>query len=176
MGDLVRRLRLRALYHRHFSGKRQERQFLSSLSFFVTFAVTRTITHAIRRNVGPFHNVSRGGLHIHHLVWGIFGLLAVGYLWLDQIGGGAEDASPAASRLTALLYGAASALTLDEFALWLRLEDDYWNREGRASIDAVVLFASLLSVGLWGRWFFRDVARELLRAADAVSRHGYRRA
>jgi len=27
-----------------------------------------------------------------------------------------------------LLYGVGAALTLDEFALWLRLEDVYWAR------------------------------------------------
>lgn len=29
------------------------------------------------------------------------------------------------SRLTALIYGEGAARTLDEFALWLRLEDVY---------------------------------------------------
>ena len=154
---------LRSIYSAHFSGRRQERQFLSSMSFFATFAITRGITHAIRRDIGPFHNETRGGLHIHHLVWGIFGLLGVGYLWLDQVGTGMEQSSAQGSRATALLYGAGAALTLDEFALWLHLEDVYWAKQGRDSVDAVVLFASLLSVGFWGRWFFRDVAREALR-------------
>ena len=55
----------------------------------------------------------------------------------------------------ALLYGAGAALTLDEFALWLNLEDVYWSQEGRASIDAVILFGALLSAGIWGRGFLR---------------------
>src|SRR5689334_9049874 len=128
---------LGSIYHAHFSGRREERQFLASLSFFTTFAATRAITHAIRRDVGPFHNISRGVLHIHHLVWGIFGLLGVGYLWMDQVGTGMEQTSVATSRGTALLYGASAALTLDEFALWLHLQDDYWTKQGRDSIDAV---------------------------------------
>lgn len=154
---------MRSIYLKHFSGRREERQFLSAVSFFVTFGITRAITHAIRRQIRPFHNVSRGGLHIHHLVWGIFGLLGVGYLWLDQIGTGLEHASVNGSRATSLLYGTAAALTLDEFALWLHLDDVYWAKQGRDSVDAVVLFASLLSVGFWGRWFFRDVANEVVR-------------
>jgi hypothetical protein len=154
---------IRSIYLKHFSGRREERQFLSSVGFFVTFGVTRAITHAIRRNLGPFHNVSPDGLHIHHLVWGIFGLLGVGYCWLDQVGTGMEESSLQGSRATALFYGAAAALTLDEFALWLHLEDVYWAKQGRDSVDAVVLFASLLSVGFWGRWFFRDIANEVLR-------------
>ncbi len=56
-----------------------------------------------------------------------------------------------ASRLMALLYGAAAALTLDEFALWLNLRDVYWAREGRASFDAVTLFGALLVIGWLGR-------------------------
>jgi len=53
---------------------------------------------------------------------------------------------------------------LDEFALWLRLEDVYWAREGRESIDALILFGALLAVGLWGGRFFHALAREAARA------------
>jgi hypothetical protein len=49
-----------------------------------------------------------------------------------------------------LAYGAGAALTLDEFALWLNLEDDYWTGKGRESIDAVVMFGSLLAIGALG--------------------------
>jgi hypothetical protein len=49
---------------------------------------------------------------------------------------------------------------LDEFALWLNLEDVYWAREGRASIDAVILFGALLSIGVWGGGFLRALLRE----------------
>jgi hypothetical protein len=41
-------------------------------------------------------------------------------------------------------------MTLDEFALLLHLEDVYWVREGRASIDAVILFGGVISAGFWG--------------------------
>jgi hypothetical protein len=61
-----------------------------------------------------------------------------------------------------LLYGAGAALTLDEFALWLNLEDVYWARQGRESIDAIVLFGSLLLIAIWGGGFFRAIGREFL--------------
>ena len=83
-------------------------------------------------------------------------LLVVGYLWLVQIG--MERGS--GSRLTALAYGVGSALTLDEFALWLNLQDVYWASEGRESIDAVVLFGAFLAMGLWGHPFFTALVRE----------------
>jgi hypothetical protein len=54
-------------------------------------------------------------------------------------------------------------LTLDEFALWLRLKDVYWSREGRESVDAVVIFGGLLSVGVWGAPFIHALLRESAR-------------
>jgi hypothetical protein len=145
----------------HFRDARRERLFLASVSFFASFVVVRAITHAIRAGVGPFRNVGAGGMHLHHLVWGILLLLLVGYLWLARVGTGDEGDGRWPSRLTALGYGTGAALTLDEFALWLRLEDVYWAREGQVSIDAVILFGALLSIGLWGRPFFLALLREL---------------
>jgi len=72
---------------------------------------------------GPIHDVVVGGMHLHHVVLGILLLLGVGYLWLAQVGTGIGRSLDWPSRLTALLYGVGAALTLDEFALWLRLED-----------------------------------------------------
>ena len=158
----------RELYALHFRDPRRERLFLSSLTFLVTFASIRAITHAIRSGVGPFHDVRSHGAHIHHLVWGIALLLFVGYLWLAQIGTGKESSRSSASATTALLYGAGGALTLDEFALWLNLQDVYWTNEGRESIDAVLIFGSLLSAGVWGGPFLRALARESLRGLRKV--------
>jgi hypothetical protein len=107
----------------------------------------------IRANVGPFHNVSSGGLHIHHLVWGILLLLIVGYVWLIEVGTGSNWIA----SVSAIAYGAGAALALDEFALWLNLQDVYWSDKGRQSIDSVVIFISALSVGIWGGPFVREV-------------------
>ena len=151
------------LYRRAFHDTRRERLFLSSVSFFTTFAATRTITHAIRDGVGPFHNLSAGGRHLHHLVFGISDCSGSGYLWLIHI----EQNRATVKGMTRLqssirsCYGGASALTLDEFALWLDLEDVYWSKQGRASVDAVVLFGGVLSIGLWGRPFFKELFKEL---------------
>ena len=150
---------LSELYRFHFKSERRERLFLASLGFLVTFAAVRGITAMIRAGVGPLHNVSAGGTHIHHLVWGILLLLAVGYVWLSEIGVG----SSWVASLTAVAFGVGAALTLDEFALWLNLQDVYWEQQGRESIDAVLLFGALLSVGIWGGPFIRGVAQEVLR-------------
>src|SRR6266849_5983373 len=132
---------LSELYRFHFHNERRERLFLASLAFLLTFGIVRAITISIRAGVGPFHNVSAGGTHIHHLVWGIAILIVVG-----------------------------SALTLDEFALWLNLQDVYWDRQGRVSVDVVLIFAGLLSVGIWGGPFFNGLIRTLLRLERSVGR------
>ena len=162
-------------FERHFRDHRHERQFLSSVGFFVAFAVARAVTHTQRARARQPHKLWLGKLgplgsigqrrhpHRHHLVWGILLLLANGYAWLFQFGTGHGRSSRRASRLTSLLYGIGSALTLDEFALWLNLEDEYWAREGRESIDAVALFGALLSAGLWGEPLWRELARGVTR-------------
>ena len=145
---------MRSLYDKHFCDRRKERQLFSTGAFFVTFATVRGITHAIRAERGPFKNITPGGRHIHHMTFGIIGLLTVGYLWLLEVG---TNEQRRASRVTSLAYGSGAALTLDEFALWLNLADDYWTKQGRESIDAVVLFGSLLSLSVLGKGFLREL-------------------
>ncbi len=157
--------RLRALYRRYFREPRRERLFLASLVFFVAFAVTRIVTHTARARGGGFFSVNFGDTHVHHLVWGIMLLLLVGYLALIQAGNGTDPPSLTGGRIAALLYGLGAALTLDEFALWLNLQDVYWEKQGRASIDAVALFGALISAGFWGGPFLRAVGRQLGRLA-----------
>jgi hypothetical protein len=103
---------------------------------------------SITHHFGPFGYVEMGGHHIHHLVWGIFLLLISGYAELTEVAAGDDSLSIILSRLLALTYGAGAALTLDEFALWLNLDAAaYWSRQGRESIDAVVLFGAMLAMG-----------------------------
>lgn len=154
--------RLRAIYKERFPDIKRERLFLGSLGFFVTCFVVRGITIAIHKNIGPFHDVSMHGRHIHHMVWGILLLLIVGYCWLTEVGTGTAQGSwPIAARITATLYGVAAALILDEFALWLNLSDVYWQREGRESYEAMALFGSLLAVGMFGGPLLKGLIREI---------------
>jgi hypothetical protein len=102
-------------------------------SFLVTFLVTRSVTHAIRAGRGPFRNVAVGGVHVHHEVYGIFLLLGSGTAEFSY-----RPGRPWVYALAAL-FGIGAALTLDEFALWLHLDDVYWSREGRSSVDAVLV-------------------------------------
>ena len=101
----------------------------------LTFLFVRLNTRLIRAKVSWwFHDIeSEGGLHVHHMVIGVVLMVASGLgliaflpqgLWL---------------QLVALVFGAGVALTLDEFALILRLQDVYWTSEGRLSVDAVIV-------------------------------------
>lgn len=154
--------KLRRIYEKHLGETRRERLFLASLGFFVSALVVRGITVAIHYDIGPFHDVSMGGRHIHHMVWGILLLLFVGYLWLVQVGTGLPDSSAWVGRLCSMVYGVAAALTLDEFALWLNLKDVYWQRQGRESYEALALFGGVLAIGIFGAPLFRAMVRDFL--------------
>jgi hypothetical protein len=157
---LLHLTKLGHIIHQQIPDRPQRRLFLASIGFFITFLAVRLLVASITHHVGPFGYVQMGGLHIHHLVWGILLLLLTGYGELTEV---ADRDTPIAillSRLLALTYGIAAALTLDEFALWLNLDAAaYWSRQGRESIDAVVLFGALLAMGTWGAPLFRRLLR-----------------
>lgn len=107
------------------------------IAFVATFAITRGVTLMIRAGKGPFHDNVRGGVHVHHLVYGIFAMMlaALAEFALRPAGPWYE--------VLAGLFGVGAALTLDEYALWLHLGDVYWAREGRKSVDLVVHAAAI---------------------------------
>jgi hypothetical protein len=131
----------------HFEpGSDRTAAFLVFVGFLVSFIFIRTSARLMRSPKVPWWpgSVVAGGLHIHHLVWGIVLLLLMGFL-----GFALESQSPW-TEIAAGLFGIGAGLTLDEFALWLRLKDVYWSDQGRTSIDAVViaaLFGGLVVLG-----------------------------
>lgn len=134
---------------------------VATLGFVATFAAVRGLTYSIHVGIGPFHDVSTGGTHIHHMVWGILLLLAAGYLRLLHDGSGAQKSWGWSGRLMAAAYGAGAALTLDEFALWLNMRDVYWQLLGWESISAVSIFAGVLLTAVWGPPLVQAAARVL---------------
>jgi hypothetical protein len=107
----------------------QRSVLVSWLAFTGTFAAVRGVTSSIRAGRGPFSNLSVGGEHLHHYMWGI-GLLA-------GVGAVAIRGDERARRhpVVAVCYGSGLALVVDEFALLLDLRDVYWARQGRISVD-----------------------------------------
>ena len=165
------------LYRHYIIDAGKQPQALILLSFLITFLVIRAITYQIHnrqsqtsqsqtsqnqssksqnRHKFGFHDVVIGGTHIHHLVWGILLLLGVGYSAI------AFHPMPSPEGL-AMLFGIGAALTLDEFALWLQLKDVYWSRDGRWSVDAVIVVAALVALNLLGWSFIQASGREIVR-------------
>ncbi len=150
---------VRAAYLRAIVDAGKEPAFLLTLAFLATFGIVRLITYSIRHQRLPFfHNVTiRGGLHIHHMVPGMVLVLLSGYLGLVLVARRPVD-------LLAIVFGIGAALVLDEFALWLRLADVYWQPQGRESIDAVVLAGGIAILYLLGLDFWPHLVEALLRS------------
>jgi hypothetical protein len=110
-------------------GPGQRSALLSWLAFTVTFAGLRAVTYSIRAGKGPCRNISIGGEHLHHYLWGIGLLSGVGAVAVR--GEERHRRHPA----VAVSYGGGLALIVDEFALLLDLRDVYWAKQGRVSID-----------------------------------------
>jgi hypothetical protein len=141
----------------------REPHFLFFVSFLLTFGFIRTSTHMIKAQVSWWPgNVSVGGTHIHHLVWGILLLLICGYIAVAI----APD-SPW-REVVAVFFGIGTGLTLDEFALWLNLKDVYWEKQGRASIDAVIVAAAVSGLLLISLRSWIDVTTKVADEIQAI--------
>ena len=120
-------------YHDQVVASGKQPLLLMLLGLVGGFLFIRTSTRLIRAQVSWWPgNVSAGGIHLHHELFGMILMLVAGSLsftvvtvhpWRDLLG---------------LLFGVGAGLVLDEFALLLRLKDVYWTAEGRTSIDAVI--------------------------------------
>ena len=122
-------------------GSARENALLNLLvSFSLTFAITRASTHMIRTRgkFGPFRNFRVGRRHIHHFVPGIA---------LAFLAGGASvlTRDETLDALLAIPFGAGVALTLDESALLLELDDVYWTEEGIVSVQITLAALLMLS-------------------------------
>ena len=126
------------------------------LSFSLTFGAARATTHAIRRwgTVGPLGHMRFGERHIHHLVPGIVLAFATG---LASIVGDDE----VFEQWLAIPFGAGAALTLDEAALLIELEDVYWSERGVVSVQVTLASMALLACA-------ELVRRALTRGEDRV--------
>jgi hypothetical protein len=121
--------------------------FLVLVGFILSFAFIRMSTRLMRSPKVPWWPgsvVSDGGVHLHHLVFGIVTMMIAGALGFLSLG-----ESPYA-EICAFFFGVGAGLTIDEFALWVYLDDVYWAEEGRSSIDATVIAAAGMMLILLG--------------------------
>jgi hypothetical protein len=121
--------------------------FLVLLGLVVSFGFIRLSTRLMRSPRVPWWPgsiVSDGGLHVHHLVFGIVLMIAAGTISF------AGFAVSPIYEICAFGFGVGIGLTIDEFALWVHLEDVYWAKEGRSSVDAAVIATGLMGLALLG--------------------------
>jgi hypothetical protein len=122
-------------------GSRSEHALLNLLgSYIVSASTVRLSTHVIRRRGtwGPFRNLHVGESHVHHFVPGIL---------VAFLAGGASIVvrDERLGPFLAIPFGAGVALTLDESALLLRLDDVYWTEEGVVSVHITLSALGLLA-------------------------------
>lgn len=116
------------------------------VAFMLTFLGIRASVRMIRAGVSWWPgNVKPGGLHIHHVVFGLVILLVAGVGGFSRVGGRTPWA-----EIFAVAFGCGAALVLDEFALVLRLRDVYWSQEGRTSVQVVFVGVALCALLLLG--------------------------
>jgi hypothetical protein len=118
--------------------------FVVLVALLLSFLAIRTSARLTRSVSWWPGGVQAGGVHLHHLVWGICLMLLCGFLAF------AVPLQAPWWHIVAAGFGIGAGFTLDEFALWVHLEDVYWSEEGRTSLDAVVCtctFAALVVIG-----------------------------
>jgi hypothetical protein len=127
--------------------RHEQAVFLVLVGFLGSFAFIRMSTRIIRSkriSWWPGNIESESGVHVHHLVFGIVTMMVAGTL------GFVADGRTPFTEICAFGFGIGIGLTIDEFALWVHLEDVYWTREGRSSIDATVIAAAVMLLVVLG--------------------------
>ncbi|MFG2196269.1 hypothetical protein [Streptomyces sp. NPDC048639] len=138
-------------FHREIVGTGLLPLFVFLCSFIAGFGVIRFSVRMIRAQVRWWPgNVRTGGLHIHHVVFGVVFMLVSGVSLIVV-----PDPSDTVKSVLAGVFGVGAALVLDEFALILHLRDVYWTEAGRTSVDAVFVAIALCGLVLLG---FRPVS------------------
>ena len=169
---MLRELRHRPKAALNQLNERQNTALVSWTAFTATFIGVRGITYAIKDNVGPFRNLSIGGEHIHHYMSGIGMVTLAGGLALQD-----RDVGKPHEAL-AVVYGSGAALIVDEFALLLDLQDVYWAKQGRLSVDVAIGIISITGMYLAARPFWHRLVKPIPKpdaevpAAEAPAQSG----
>jgi ABC-type xylose transport system permease subunit len=114
-------------------------QIIILISFLFTFTIIRAVTHLQKAGILPNQPET---YHIHHMVPGIILILIRGYIGISF------GSSHTVRRMSAAFFGIGAALTIDEFALWLFLKDVYWEKQGRDSVDAVIITTVIIILSI----------------------------
>jgi hypothetical protein len=100
-------------YRELIGDRRRQMPFWMLAGFLPTYLIARLLVSAAP---GLFLNIH--GVHVHHFIYGIIVLAAVGFISL------ASPGYPPRPWL-ASLYGVGLALSFDEFGMWVHLTTNY---------------------------------------------------
>src|SRR5438128_2123405 len=117
------------VYKKVIANQKDEVNFWILVSFIFTFSTSRLLVYTL-----PEFYLNIRHVHIHHFAYGILMLAVIGILALN-------DLHKKYPRLFGFLYGIGLGLSMDEFGMWIRLNDDYWIRR---SYDAVFVTTAIL--------------------------------
>ena len=95
---------------------------LAWVAFTLTFGGARLVTWLIQIDTRDVGDISAGGTHLHHYLWGILLLAGVAIF-------GLVDRSPRARTWMGIALGIALGLIVDEAALLITLDDVYWQSQ-----------------------------------------------
>jgi hypothetical protein len=140
--------------------------FLVLVGFVLSFAFIRMSTRLMRSPRVPWWPgsvVSDSGVHLHHLVFGIVTMMIAGSVGFAVLGDGPW------AEICAFFFGVGAGLTIDEFALWVYLDDVYWTEQGRVSIDATVIAAAAMGLILIGASPFTFETGSLDQTLESVA-------
>ncbi|MGA7398350.1 MAG: hypothetical protein WBW62_12975, partial [Solirubrobacterales bacterium] len=147
MTDLIAASIFERFWQNQLVEHNQQAVFLMLVGFLGSFIFIRISTRIMRSDKvswWPGSVVSESGVHVHHLVFGIVTMMAAGTAAFATLGD-----SPW-FEVFAFIFGIGVGLTIDEFALWVHLDDVYWAEEGRRSIDATVIAVVCIALLLFG--------------------------
>lgn len=135
-----------AMDHPHVDQTNHRAGLILLGGFLASFLFIRFSTRMMRDPRFPWWpgSVETGGVHVHHMVFGIIGMMITGFLVI------ATNPDSPWMEILAGLFGIGVGLTVDEFALWLYVEDVYWAKEGRASTDAAIVCAACAALVVFG--------------------------
>jgi hypothetical protein len=153
-------------WNEHLVAHDRQGVFLVLVGFVGSFAFIRMSTRIQRSpriSWWPGSVSTESGVHLHHLVFGIVTMMVAGTLGFAALGH-----SPWA-EICGLFFGIGAGLTIDEFALWVYLDDVYWAKEGRSSIDATVIAAALIGLVALGVNPFESANGDETVAATVLS-------
>lgn len=128
--------------------KRTRTPIIVASSFILSFVITRAYTHLY-----PGSQLSLGGLHLHHINYGIMIVSLSAVLSVYYMG-------PRITEVCSVLLGGGLALVVDEF--WLLVTEDftfpnYWGLDLRVAAPlATILAVAMLAVAYGRRYAYKE--------------------